>query len=288
MNILVTGANGQLGCSLADCVAATRSPHNFRFTDVDELDITDAEAVARAIADFRADMIINCAAFTNVEGAEEEQEAAYRINADAPEILAREIERVGGRLIHISTDYVFGGADVNRPCSETQPPNPLGVYGASKLEGERRVAGVCQRYVIIRTAWLYSEYGRNFVKTMADLTSRLPQVTVVIDQAGTPTYAHDLAMAILAVANDENFDSHAGIYHFSNEGVCSWFDLARRVAKRVGTGADVVPCSSDKYPSKVARPSYSVLDKSKIKSTFGIEVPYWTDSLDRCLDNILK
>lgn len=288
MNILITGANGQLGRSIKDCMARLKTAHNFIFTDIDVLDITDRQAVEKAVDQAEADMIINCAAYTDVEKAENDYDRAFAINAIAPGILAHAIARRNGAIIHISTDYVFGGNNINTPCREDLPTNPLGVYGSTKLEGEKRVAAECSNHIIIRTAWLYSEYGRNFVRTMIDLTGRLPEVNVVVDQAGSPTYARDLAEAVLAVADSPDFRNLTGIYHFSDEGVCSWFDLATAVAKRVGKGCRVAPCSSDKFPSNVERPSYSVLDKSKIKNSFGIEIPHWTDSLNRCLDNILK
>lgn len=290
MNILVTGANGQLGRSLR--LAAAGSDDKYTFTDIGELDITDAAAVDKAVLDTGAELLVNCAAYTDVNRAESDEALARKLNAEAPGILASAMERHGGAIIHISTDYVFGGLPYNTPMTEDQPTSPLGVYGKTKLEGEQLVRSANPRHVIIRTAWLYSEYGRNFVKTMLDLTARMPQVKVVFDQAGTPTYAPDLSRAIVRIVEalkTPEADECYGTYHYSDEGVCSWYDVARRIAVRAGRGGNVVtPCHSSEFPSPVERPAYSVLDKTKIKERFGAEVPYWTDSIDTCIGNLLN
>ena len=297
MNVLVTGANGQLGNEIR--LAALNSVHRFIFTDVNQqeghdtvyLDITDPQAVGAAVAAGNVDVTVNCAAFTNVDAAESNAPLAEKLNADAPAILAEAMHRKGGLLIHISTDYVFGKEPYNTPCKEDQQGTPTGVYGLTKLHGEQRIIGEGGDYVIIRTAWLYSEFGKNFCKTMLNLTSNKPQLKVVFDQVGTPTYAWDLANAILTVIDDyaKNGNSHTGIYHYSNEGVCSWYDFTKMIQQYSGqTACDVQPCHSSEFPSPVTRPSYSVLDKTKIKETFGLSIPYWTDSLRKCIENISK
>ena len=285
MNILVTGANGQLGNEMRN---VTRdSADHYIYTDVAELDITDAAAVEKTVADNAIDVIVNCAAYTNVDKAEDERELAERLNARAVENLACAIRKRDGLLVHISTDYVFGGNKNNTPCREDEPGNPTGVYGATKLQGEEAVIRSGCHYLIMRTAWLYSEYGKNFVKTMLDLTATKPELKVVFDQAGTPTYANDLAAAIYDIVEKRRYAGRDGIYHYSNEGVCSWYDITKAIAEYAGhTSCDIQPCHSDEYPSKVVRPSYSVLDKSKIKTTFGLKIPYWTDSLKKCIDNL--
>lgn len=286
MKILVTGANGQLGHCLRD--EAGMLPHEFIYTDVEELDITDADAVERLVRRERPDILINCAAYTDVEGAESHPLAARRLNAEAPGILARAMQHAGGCMIHVSTDYVFGAAPLNTPASETTPEAPAGVYGLTKLEGEKAVCEACDRYVIVRTAWLYSEYGRNFMLTMRRLTAERHEVNVVFDQTGTPTYARDLARTLLAIAADLGAGStQFGIYHYSGEGVCSWYDFALAIARACGNDAcRVLPCHSSDFPSKVTRPAYSVLDKTKIKQTFGVSVPHWHDSLLDCMDHL--
>ena len=299
MNILVTGANGQLGNEMR--IISRHTGDNYTFTDVVEaegvettiLDITDADAVKRIVAEKGIRCIVNCAAYTNVDKAESDEALCRRLNADAPKILAEAVKEVGGLLVQISTDYVFGGDPYNTPCREEQKGTPTGVYGKTKLDGEKYIQKVGCDYVIIRTAWLYSEFGRNFVKTMLDLTATKPALKVVFDQAGTPTYAYDLANVIKAVLADyaeENPSSgytKNGIYHFSNEGVCSWYDFTMKIAELSGhTACDIQPCHSDEFPSPVKRPAYSVLDKTKIKNTFGVGVPYWTDSLKACMDNM--
>lgn len=299
MNILVTGANGQLGNEMR--IVSRETGDSYVFTDVVEaegvettiLDITDAEAVRRIVKEKGIGCIVNCAAYTNVDKAESDEALCRRLNADAPRILAEAMKEVGGLLVQISTDYVLGGDPYNTPCREDQKGTPTGVYGKTKLEGEKAIESVGCDHVIIRTAWLYSEYGRNFVKTMLNLTATKPRLTVVFDQAGTPTYAYDLAVAIRTVLADYARENPAGgysktgIYHFSNEGVCSWFDFTKKIAELAGnTACDIEPCHSDEFPSPVVRPAYSVLDKTKIKETFGIKVPYWTDSLKRCMENM--
>ena len=299
MNILVTGANGQLGNEMR--IISKLTDDKYTFTDVVEvdgvettiLDITDAEAVRRIVKENGIGCIVNCAAYTNVDKAESDEALCRKLNADAPKILAEAMKEVGGLLVQISTDYVFGGDPYNTPCREDQKGTPTGVYGKTKLEGEQAIEAVGCDYVIIRTAWLYSEFGKNFVKTMLNLTATKPKLNVVFDQAGTPTYAYDLADAIRTVLADYESEnptagySKTGIYHFSNEGVCSWFDFTKKIAELAGnTACDIQPCRSDEFPSPVTRPAYSVLDKTKIKQTFGVKVPYWTDSLKTCMSNM--
>ena len=285
MRILVTGANGQLGRSIRDAVAG--SPNEYIFTDVDDIDITDPEAVSLAVSVNSFDAIVNCAAYTDVERAESQPEIARLINATAVGYLAQAAAKAGIPLIHVSTDYVFGGNLNNTPCSEDQTPNPTGVYGVTKLQGEQAIIESGCRYLIFRTAWLYSEYGKNFVKTMLDLTSSKPRLNVVFDQCGTPTYAADLARAIVSVIDGGLIDGNEGIYNYSDEGVCSWYDFTKAIARMAGNDScDIQPCHSDEFPSKVVRPAYSVLDKTKFKDTFHLPVPYWTDSLLTCITNL--
>ncbi len=287
MNILVTGANGQLGSCLRDVAAG--STDNYIFTDVAELDITDAAAVRKAVSDNAVDVIVNCAAYTNVDKAEDDAAFAELLNATAVRNLAEAAKENDATLIHISTDYVFGKEPYNVPCREDQKGTPTGVYGLTKLHGEQAIAETGVKALIFRTAWLYSEYGRNFVKTMLNLTSTRPELKVVFDQTGTPTYAGDLALALFDIIENRRFAGNEGVYHYSNEGVCSWYDFTKMIAEYAGnTACDIQPCHSDEFPSKVVRPSYSVLDKTKFKNTFGIKVPYWTDSLRRCISNQLK
>ncbi len=284
-NILVTGANGQLGNCLRN--AARGSRDNYIFTDVAELDITDREAVARMVDEAEIDVIVNCAAYTNVERAESDPATAELLNSTAVRNLADGVKRRGGTLIHISTDYVFGGEPYNVPCREDQKGTPTGVYGLTKLHGEQQIAESGVKAIVLRTAWLYSEYGCNFVKTMLDLTATRKQLNVVFDQTGTPTYAQDLADAILAIIEGRMYEGREGIYHYSNEGVCSWYDFTKAIAAEAGhTGCDIRPCHTDEFPSPVRRPAYSVLDKTKFKQTFGMSVPYWTDSLKTCIKNL--
>lgn len=285
--ILVTGANGQLGNEMQ--IVARGSEDRYMFTDVAELDITDAEAVEKMIRENRVDVIVNCAAYTNVDKAEEEPALAERLNALAVKNLAESAKRNDAVLVHISTDYVFGGTQNNTPCREDQPANPTGVYGKTKLQGEEAIKAVGCRYIIIRTAWLYSEFGKNFLKTMWNLTATKPELKVVFDQTGTPTYAYDLAKAIFEIIESRKYEGCGGTYHYSNEGVCSWYDFTKMIAAYTGHNAcRIYPCHSNEFPSKVVRPSYSVLDKTKFKDTFGIEVPYWTDSLKKCIDVLNK
>ncbi|MBR5237423.1 MAG: dTDP-4-dehydrorhamnose reductase [Paludibacteraceae bacterium] len=292
--ILVTGANGQLGNEMR--IIAKNSSDIYLFTDINQvegvettfLDITDLEAVQQCVFDNNIDVIVNCAAYTNVDAAETNEELAEKLNAVAPKNLAKAIKEVGGLLVQISTDYVFGKELYNVPCREDQQGTPTGVYGKSKLHGEQNIIEIGGNYVIIRTAWLYSEFGKNFCKTMMNLTSTKSQLNVVFDQVGTPTYAYDLAKAIVVII--DKFDgTQTGVYHYSNEGVCSWFDFTKMIAEYNGTTTcDILPCHSDEFPSPVKRPAYSVLDKTKIKKVFGIEIPYWTDSLKQCITNLKK
>ena len=343
MTILVTGANGQLGNEMR--IISNDSSDKYIFTDVNQvegvetsfLDITDLDAVRRCVVENNVSAIVNCAAYTNVDAAETNEALAEKLNAEAPENLAIAMKEVDGLLIQISTDYVFGKEPYNVPCKEDQTGTPTGVYGLTKLHGEQKIIATDCNHVIIRTAWLYSEFGKNFCKTMMNLTATKPQLKVVFDQVGTPTYALDLAEAIVVVLNDyatsvisserdssvisterdssvilterdssvilterdssvisterqrvEKSTYHkSGIYHYSNEGVCSWYDFTKMIAEYNGTtNCDIQPCHSDEFPSPVKRPSYSVLDKTKIKATFGVNVPYWTDSLKVCLRNM--
>lgn len=285
MNILVTGANGQLGNCMRN--AARNSKDNYIFTDVAELDITNADAVASIVKDNDINIIVNCAAYTNVDKAEDDVAFAETLNAIAVDNLAQAIKINNGTLIHISTDYVFGGSLGNTPRTETEPVNPTGVYGETKLHGEQAIEASGCKSLIFRTAWLYSEYGKNFVKTMLNLTSTKPELKVVFDQVGTPTYAQDLADTIFNIIENRKYQNNEGIYHYSNEGVCSWFDFTKAIAGIAGnTECDIQPCHSDEFPSPVVRPSYSVLDKTKLKNTFRLRVPYWIDSLKVCINNL--
>ena len=318
MNILVTGANGQLGNEMR--IVAKSSADRYFFTDVcdasqesvsmlhklagddvctetSRLDITDLSSIRAFVEQNKIQVIINCAAYTNVDAAESNQELAMLLNAKAPENLAVAMKEANGLLVHISTDYVFGKEPYNIPCREEQQGTPTGIYGYTKLCGEQNIRAVGCQHVIIRTAWLYSEFGKNFCKTMLNLTASKPQLKVVFDQTGTPTYAYDLAKAIMVILEDYKNSltanpspltySHSGIYHFSNEGVCSWYDFTKMIQEYAGQKAcDVQPCHSDEFPSPVTRPSYSVLDKTKIKQTFSLSIPYWTDSLRLCISNL--
>ena len=293
MNILVTGANGQLGNEIR--IVAKNSCDRYIYTDVIEvegvettlLDITSIDAVRNIVNEYEVNCIINCAAYTNVDKAETDEVLCELLNAKAVENLALAMKEVDGLLVHVSTDYVFGGDPYNAPCKEEQKGTPTGVYGRTKLQGEENILATGCKHVIIRTAWLYSEFGKNFVKTMLHLTSTKPQLRVVFDQAGTPTYAYDLARAIQEIVSQRKYEGNDGIYHYSNEGVCSWYDFTKVIAEYAGhTNCDIQPCHSEEFPSPVKRPAYSVLDKTKIKQTFGVKVPYWIDSLKVCLDHL--
>ena len=287
MNILVTGANGQLGNEMR--IVSESSQDNYIFTDVAELDITNADAVRSMVQENDVKAIINCAAYTNVDKAEDDRDFAELLNAKAVENLALAIKENNGVLVHVSTDYVFGKEPYNTPCQEDQKGTPTGVYGETKLHGEQNIINSGCHHVIIRTAWLYSEFGKNFVKTMMNLTATKSELKVVFDQVGTPTYAYDLAAAIFDIVENRKYEGNDGVYHYSNEGVCSWFDFTKMIAEYVGnTDCNVQPCHSNEFPSKVVRPSFSVLDKTKIKETFGIKVPYWTESLKKCISNLQK
>lgn len=293
MHILVTGGNGQLGNEMRQ--VARNSTDKYIFTDVVApegvettlLDITDLEAVRALVKQENISCIINCAAYTNVDKAETDEAFCEKLNAEAPENLAKAMKEVDGLLVHISTDYVFGGDPYNTPCREEQQGTPTGVYGKTKLLGEQKIQATGVNYLIFRTAWLYSEYGKNFCKTMLNLTATKPMLKVVFDQAGTPTYAYDLALAIYTIVSERKYVGNTGIYHYSNEGVCSWFDFTKMIAELSGqTGCDIQPCHSNEFPSPVKRPAYSVLDKTKFKETFGLKVPYWVDSLKVCIRNL--
>ena len=305
MNILVTGANGQLGNEMR--IVAKDSKDKYIFTDVVEiegqetiiLDITNSDAVRNIVKENDVKVIVNCAAWTNVDAAEdpEKYDLVESLNAQAPENLAIAMKEANGLLVHISTDYVFGGDPYNTPCKEDQQGTPTGVYGLTKLHGEQNIQASGVDYIILRTAWLYSEFGKNFVKTMLNLTATKPQLKVVFDQVGTPTYAYDLAQAIYTILSDyqQTLNSKpstlnyakSGVYHFSNEGVCSWYDFTKMIAEYAGqTKCDIQPCHSDEFPSPVKRPAYSVLDKTKVKQAFGLTIPYWTNSLRKCISNL--
>ncbi len=296
MNILVTGANGQLGNEMR--IISRNSRDTYIFTDVNQvegqettyLDITDMSAIRKMVADNQVQAIVNCAAWTNVDACETDEKLAAlaaKLNADAPKNLADAMKEVGGVLFHVSTDYVFGQEPYNTPCSPTQKGTPTGVYGATKLQGEKNIIESGCKYIILRTAWLYSEFGKNFCKTMLNLTATKPALKVVFDQCGTPTYAYDLATAIYDIIENRKFEGNTGIYHYSNEGVTSWYDFTKMIAKIAGhTACDIQPCYSSEYPSPVKRPAYSVLDKKTYKDTFGMTVPYWVDSLEVCIKNL--
>lgn len=284
MNILVTGANGQLGNEMRRLGAV--SPKNYIFTDVAELDITDANAVIAAVKENAIGIIVNCAAYTNVDKAESDEATAELINSTAVRNLAVAMKEVGGTLFHVSTDYVFG-LDGNTPRTEDMPVNPLGVYGRTKLNGELAIKESGCKALIFRTAWLYSEFGNNFLKTMMRLTAEREQLNVVFDQAGTPTYAGDLALAIFSIIEAGVYEGNEGVYHFSDEGVCSWYDFAVEIAAAAGnTNCRIIPCHSSEFPSPVTRPPYSVLDKTKIKNTFDIDIPHWRESMEYCIKRI--
>ncbi len=304
MNILVTGSNGQLGNEMR--IVSCGSKDHYIFTDVVDasaesvamlhklagecvdittvkLDITDIEAIRKMVLENDVKAIVNCAAYTNVDAAESNQDLAELLNAKAPQNLAMVMAEVGGLLVHISTDYVFGKEPYNTPCREDQKGTPTGVYGLTKLHGEQNIIASGCNYIIIRTAWLYSEFGKNFVKTMLNLTATKPELKVVFDQVGTPTYAYDLAKVIVVILEKPQ----TGIYHYSNEGVCTWFDFTKMIAEYSGqTNCNIQPCHSEEFPSPVKRPSFSVLDKTKIKTVFSISVPYWTKSLKNCIKNL--
>lgn len=287
MHVLVTGANGQLGSAMRRVSA--KSADRYIFTDVAELDITDPEAVMYAVKQHDIKAIVNCAAYTNVEKAEDDEAFAELLNAKAVANLAEAARAVDAVLFHVSTDYVFGGTKNNIPISEDEPMNPTGAYGRTKLHGEQAIQKVGCRAIVIRTAWLYSEFGANFVKTMLNLTATKPQLKVVVDQVGTPTYAGDLAEAIFDMIERRKYEGNNGTYHFSNEGAISWYDFTKEIVRQAGhVLCDVQPCRSSEFPSKVVRPAYSVLDKTKVKRTFGITIPYWADSLAKCIANLEK
>ena len=289
MNILVTGANGQLGNEMR--IVSKETSDRYIFTDVEELDITDNEAVSKCVKENDIKVVVNCAAYTNVEKAEDDEATAELLNAQAVEYIAKACKDNEATLIHISTDYVFGGDSGNTPRTENEAVNPMGAYGRTKLHGEEAIQRIGCKHIIIRTAWLYSEFGNNFVKTMRKLTAERDSLKVVFDQVGTPTYALDLAKVIgliierLKTANSQRPIAN-GLYHFSNEGVASWYDFAKEICELSNNVCDIQPCHSDEFPSKVKRPSYSVLDKTKIKKTFGISIPYWKDSLKKCVNKI--
>ncbi len=312
MTILVTGANGQLGNEMR--IVTKGSKDKYIFTDVcDEhpeslemlhtlagddvnatttkLDITNLDDIRKMVKENDVKVVVNCAAWTNVDEAEapEKYELVEMLNAKAPKNLAIAMEEVNGLLVHISTDYVFGGDPYNTPCKEDQKGTPTGVYGLTKLHGEQNIQATGVDYLIFRTAWLYSEFGKNFVKTMLNLTATKPQLKVVFDQVGTPTYAYELAATIFDIVENRKYVGNSGIYHYSNEGVCSWYDFTKMIAEYAGNNnCDIQPCHSDEFPSPVKRPAFSVLDKTKVKETFGISVPYWTDSLRKCMNNLTK
>ncbi len=295
MNILVTGSNGQLGNEIR--IVSKSSKDTYIFTDVNQvegvdtifLDITDLDGIRTMVKNNDVKCIINCAAYTNVDAAETNEDLAEKLNATAPKNLAIAMKEVDGLLVHISTDYVFGKEAYNTPCKEDQKGTPTGVYGLTKLHGEQNIIVSRCEHIIIRTAWLYSEFGKNFCKTMLNLTATKSELKVVFDQIGTPTYAYDLANAIVNIVSERKYKGNTGVYHYSNEGVCSWYDFTKMIAEySCQNGCDIQPCHSNEFPSPVTRPFYSVLDKTKIKKTFGTRIPYWTDSLKVCINNLKK
>lgn len=281
-NILVTSSNGQLGNELRLVVEDNDKVNNYFFTDVEELDITNKSSVSQFLHANKIDIVVNCAAYTNVDKAEDESEIADLINHIGVKNLAESCKERDGFLIHISTDYVFDGTK-NTPYTETDETNPLGVYGETKLRGENAIKSSGCEYVIIRTSWLYSSFGNNFLKTMQRLTAEKESLKVVFDQVGTPTYAGDLANVIYTIIEKKDPNIKNQIYHFSNEGVCSWYDFAVAINEASGHDCNIQPCHSIEFPSKVTRPSFSVLDKTKLKNVLGIEIQYWQDSLCRCI-----
>lgn len=296
MNILITGANGQLGNEMR--IVSKGSTNKYIFTDVNQvedlettyLNITDLDAIRKIVVDSDVKIIVNCAAWTNVDACETDEKLAAlaeKLNAEAPKNLAIAMKEVGGTLFHVSTDYVFGQEPYNTPCNPDQKGTPTGVYGATKFHGEQNIINSGCEYIILRTAWLYSEFGKNFCKTMLNLTATKPQLNVVFDQCGTPTYAYDLAAAIYEIIENGKYQGNTGIYHYSNEGVTSWYDFTQMIARIAGNkDCEILPCHSDEFPSPVKRPAYSVLDKKTFKEIFGIEVPYWVDSLEVCISNL--
>lgn len=285
LNILVTGADGQLGSEMR--LLSEGATDRYLFTDVAQLDITDATAVRACVEQNRVDVIVNCAAYTDVDRAEDDEATAELLNRRAVEHLATAAAACGATLIHVSTDYVFGGTPLNTPIGEEAVCKPTGIYGRTKLAGEQAVKASGCRHLIFRTAWLYSEFGKNFVKTMIRLTGEREALKVVFDQTGTPTHAADLARTIFDLIGTGRYAGHEGIYHFSNEGVCSWYDFAVEIARLAGhDSCRIDPCRNDEFPSKVTRPAYSVLDKTKVKRTFGITIPHWRASLARCMERL--
>lgn len=284
MNILITGANGQLGNEMR-LLSKESSKDSYFFTDVAELDITSLLDIRAFVKQNNIDVIVNCAAYTNVDKAEDDVELCDLINNKAVENLAIVAKEYDCALIHVSTDYVFSGKG-NLPCTEEQTTSPLGGYGKTKLAGEDAIRRVGCKYLIFRTAWLYSEFGNNFVKTMIRLTTEKDSLKVVFDQVGSPTYAGDLGKLIFSIIEKRQYEQHQGIYHFSNEGVCSWYDFAKEISLIAGTDCDIQPCHSDEFPSKVTRPAFSVLDKTKVKRDFQFEVPYWKVSLTKCINKL--
>ena len=279
MRILVTGSNGQLGSEMV-ALQPQETHYQWFNLDINELDITDKNAVEQFVVNNKIDGIINCAAYTNVDKAEEDVALCYKVNRDAPQYLAQAIEKVGGFIIHISTDYVFDGTN-NIPYTEQDKPNPVTIYGKSKIEGEQYVCESCKQHIIIRTAWVYSSYGKNFVKTMIKLGEEKSSLGVIFDQIGSPTYARDLAKTIITIVNQGIIP---GIYNFSNEGVISWYDFTKNIHQLANiTSCKVAPIHTADYPTLAQRPHFSVLDKTKIKNTYNIEIPYWRDSLEECI-----
>lgn len=285
MKIVVTGANGQLGRSIRRLSVEHREL-DFIFTDIDSLDIGNRDAVLAFAETHPVDFIVNCAAYTAVDNAEEEEEQCRRINTDAVAYLGEAAQHIGARILHVSTDYVFGG-DSYMPYQENDPVSPTSVYGRTKLAGEKALSAVCPDAIIVRTAWLYSEYGHNFMKTMLRLGAERPEIRVVNDQIGSPTYAGDLAEAILSLLEKERQgEQNSGIYHYTNEGVCSWYDFAHSIIRIAGLPAKVIPIPTREYPTAAKRPAYSVLSKEKIKRENHWEIPHWEDSLRKCLANM--
>lgn len=282
MNILVTGSDGQLGSELKK-LAVQKEEMHFFFRDLPDVDITDKERVAQVCREHDITVIVNCAAYTAVDRAEEDAETVFRVNRDGAAVLARAAKECGALLMHVSTDYVFNG-DSCVPYRENDLPSPLGVYGRSKWEGEEEVHRIAPSYMIVRTSWLYSTHGHNFVKTMLRLGEEREELKVVFDQVGSPTHAADLAGALVSIlARHDSAHTYSETYHYSNEGVCSWYDFARAIMKFKGLHCTVLPVGSEEYPTKAKRPHYSVLHKGKIKEHWGLDIPHWQDSLEKML-----
>lgn len=285
-NILVTGAHGQVGSELQKI--SKTSPYEFNFTDQDDLDITNEQAVLEYFEEHKITLCLNCAAYTAVDKAESETDLAYKVNATGAEILAKVSEKTGAILFHLSTDYVYHN-NQNTPFKEEDPTNPQSIYGSTKLAGDLKALAACKNTLVIRTSWVYSSFGNNFVKTMQGLAAERPTLSVIFDQIGSPTYAEDLAKAMLDIAKKietDQLENWQGIYHYSNEGVCSWYDFAAAIFELSGIECNLSPIETKDYPTPAKRPHFSLLNKAKIKSTFDLEIPHWRESLKECLKHL--